>query len=116
MLGAVGLPDINPIANSLTDMDDVPVGHYWFWLCNNGTVTNFPPVSTGNNKRCFVELTKSPSGYQHQRVVNVYSGNPLETFERFKGGSSVNWSSWYRTDNYGTSSLSELASALKPYL
>ena len=116
-LGAAYMGNNNPYADTITDMDSVPTGHYSFWWADNSTPANFPNITTSAGKvRAFVEIYNVDNGYIYERVVNVYPypnvDNRLEIFERFKGGATISWTPWWRNDNYGTSSLAGLASAL----
>ena len=49
------------------------------------------------------------SAYKVQELVDCYNSPGAKYFRVMKGST---WESWQRIDNYGTSSLSELASAL----
>lgn len=78
-------------------------------FCGAGyTGTDLPQKSS-----CFVEFKKqgTHSGLQ----ILYYVGNVTPTYVRTHSGTSQEasaWSPWQRIDNYGTSSLAELASAL----
>ena len=72
-------------------------------------------------------MSNKPSGLSSQRalltvVVNDNKAFIKQTLTGFTGGEVFErlyfngWQAWSRNDNYGTSSLSELATALKPYL
>ena len=101
---------------SITDMNDLPLGNYTFWLGVNRDIDNYPPCThPSGSVRSFVQvITQQTDGFKYQRVINVIgdNNNKMEIFERIKKGSGASWGDWYRTDNYGTSSLSELASLL----
>lgn len=72
-----------------------------------GNVTGLP--RTGIQASCVLHVTARPNAILWQ---TLYIGLTPEVWVRAQGVSQGTWESWVRIDNYGSTSLAELASAL----
>ena len=93
-LNTIKTPGAYPIRNSANK----PVGNWGYLVVND--------LGTDTNTSCVVQYF----------VTNETSATYSEAIWQRKfirNSSGEGWASWQRIDNYGTSSLAELASALK---